>query len=456
MVAIFVGMIAYVIYFMQFKAEVTIANSRNIRQDSFADVVERGDIITSDGVVIATSSTDEAGNTNRSYPYSNMFAHLVGYEGRGKAGLELQGNFYMLRSHINIFERVYRQLKEEKNRGDNLITTVRFDLQEAAYNALGGCNGAVVALEPDTGRILAMVSKPDYDPNNMSAVWDYVDSDEGASSSILLNRATQGLYAPGSTFKIVTLLEYIRENDNYEDYSYNCVGSATFSGVNIHCSYGSVHGQESLADSLAYSCNLSFANIGESLDKASYRSTADGLLFNTELPFDGEYSKSKFVINADSDQGEMPQTVIGQGNTQITPLHNAMIVSAIANGGVLMKPYLIQAIENDDGATVKKFSNKTYGDIMTSEEAAILTEYMKGVCDYGTASGYFGWTNYKVAGKTGTAEYDNEGNCNSWFVGFSNPDNPDLVVSVVVEDYTSNGVSGASVAKKVFDAYYGQ
>lgn len=114
MVTVFVGMIAYVIYFMQFKAETVIANSRNVRQDSFAKTVERGDIITSDGVVIATSETDEAGNTNRSYPYSNMFSHLVGYDEYGKAGLELAGNFYMLRSHINIFERVYRELKEEK------------------------------------------------------------------------------------------------------------------------------------------------------------------------------------------------------------------------------------------------------------------------------------------------------------------------------------------------------
>ena len=111
MVAVFVSMIAYVIYFMQFKSETVIANSRNVRQDSFASTVERGDIITSDGVVIATSETDDEGNTSRSYPYSNMFAHLVGYDEYGKSGLELAGNFYMLRSHINIFERVYRELK---------------------------------------------------------------------------------------------------------------------------------------------------------------------------------------------------------------------------------------------------------------------------------------------------------------------------------------------------------
>ncbi|MCM1398776.1 MAG: penicillin-binding protein 2 [Clostridium sp.] len=455
MVFVFMLLFGYIIYFMQFKSESIIANSRNIRQDSFADVVERGDIITSDGEVIATSTTDEEGVTTRSYPHGNMFAHLVGYDSYGKAGLELAGNFYMLRSHINIFERVYKQLLEEKNRGDNLITTVNYKLQSAAYNALGGCNGAVVVMEPDSGRILVMVSKPDYDPNNIDGVWEYLKTEEGAESSILLNRATQGRYAPGSTFKVVTLLEYIRENPkDYLDYTYECTGNEIFSGVDIHCIGGSVHGTETLKDSLANSCNASFANIGSTLDYKSYRETAEQLLFNCELPYDGEYVKSSFVIDGDSRPDQIPQTAIGQGDTKISPLHNAMIASAIANGGVLMKPYLIQSIENDDGATIKKFSSKSYGNLMTSEEADILIDNMKAVGDYGTAARFFSGSSYDVAAKTGTAEYDDEGNCNSWFIGFSNPDDPDIVVSVIVEDYQIYGVSGAWVAKQIFDAYY--
>lgn len=455
MVFIFLSLFGYIIYFMQFKSETIIANSRNIRQDSFADVVERGDIITSDGEIIATSTTDENGVTTRSYPYGNMFAHVVGYDDYGKAGLELQGNFYMLRSHINIFERVYREICEQKNRGDNLITTVNYKLQSAAYNALGSCNGAVIVMEPDTGRILAMVSKPDYDPNNIDAVWDYLQTDEGQESTILLNRATQGRYTPGSTFKVVTLLEYIREHPNkYMDYSYECTGNHIFAGVDIHCIGGSVHGLETLKDSLAYSCNASFANIGSTLSYGSYRSTAEDLLFNKQLPYDGEYVKSSFYIDSDSPDDQIPQTAIGQGETKVSPLHNAMITSAIANGGVLMKPYLIQSIENDDGATIKKFSSKSYGSLITSREADILIDNMKAVADYGSASRYFSGTAYDVAAKTGTAEYDDDGNCNSWFIGFSNPDNPDIVISVVVEDYQIYGVSGAWVAKQIFDAYY--
>jgi len=456
MVTIYMCLIGYIIYFMQFKAEATIANSRNIRQDSFAETVERGDIITSDGQVIATSMTDEEGNTTRYYPYNNMFAHVVGYDSYGKAGLELQGNFYMLRSHINIFERLYKEIREEKNRGDNLITTVDFDLQKAAYDALGDCDGAVIVIEPDSGRILAMVSKPDYNPNEIDALWEYLQTEEGSSSTVLLNRATQGLYAPGSTFKVVTTLAYMREHYNYEKYAFVCEGSNIYTGVEISCSNDNVHGELDLADSLAYSCNVSFANIGTDITQGGYKETAEDLLFNQDLPYSGTYNISSFVIDSNSAKDEIPQTAIGQGNTLVTPLHNALIFSSIANGGVLMKPYLIQSIETDDGANVKKFSSKNYGNLMTSDEAAVLTEYLKGVCDYGTASYYFWDTSYDVAGKTGTAEYDNQGNCNSWFVGFSNPDNPDIVVSVIVEDYTSNGVSGVWVAKQIFDSYYQQ
>lgn len=454
MVIVFVSMIGYVIYFMQFKSENVIANSRNIRQDYFAKTVERGDIITSDGVVIATSETDSEGNTNRSYPYGRVYAHVAGYDEYGKSGLELAGNFYMLRSHINIVERVYQELKEEKNRGDNLVTTIDSGLQNAAYNALGSCKGAVIAIEPSTGKILCMVSKPDFDPNDIENVWEYLKTDEGKDSTLLLNRATQGLYAPGSTFKVVTLLEFMKENpDTYYRYGFTCESNSIFSGVNIRCSNNKAHGELTIADALAYSCNVSFATIGTTLDKGKYRETAEGLLFNKDLPYDGEYNKSKFVIKDTSPNDQMPQTVIGQGDTKITPLHNAMIMSAIANDGVLMKPYLMDHIENDDGAVVKRFSSKSEGELLSKAECDALTKYMEGVCDYGTGSGYFSGLSYKVAGKTGTAEYDDEGNCNSWFVGFSNPEQPDLVVCAIVEESNITGVTGAWVARQVFDAY---
>ena len=385
MVTVFVGMIAYVIYFMQFKAETVIANSRNVRQDSFAKTVERGDIITSDGVVIATSETDEAGNTNRSYPYSNMFSHLVGYDEYGKAGLELAGNFYMLRSHINIFERVYRELKEEKNRGDNVITTVNYDLQAAAYNALGSCKGAVIAIEPSTGKILCMVSKPDYDPNDIENVWSYLQTEEGSESTILLNRATQGLYPPGSTFKILTTLAFIRQQPvAYKTFDFTCNSQLTVDDVTINCYNGNAHGEENLEGAFTHSCNTAFAQIGLDLDNADFRSMCEEFLFNKSLPTTMQHSTSQFALTADSSYGEQMTTAIGQGDTLVSPLHMVFVAGAIANQGVAMEPYVVDHVENDGGVHVKNYKGKEYGELLSASDAALLQDYMRGVVENGT------------------------------------------------------------------------
>ena len=457
MVAVFMCLVVYVIYFMQMKAETTIANTRNVRQDTFSDRVIRGNVVTSDGEIIAETVIDEEGKETRHYPYGSMFAHAVGYDTHGRSGLELSGNFYMLRSHTNIVEKVTRGLKDEKQRGDNIITTLDKRLQETAYNALGYANGAVVAIEPSTGRILCMVSKPDFDPNDIDNVWEYLHTDEGAKTSVLLNRATQGLYAPGSTFKVVTLLAYLREHpSDADEYAYTCYGEDDYANVEISCAGGYAHGDVSLESSLAYSCNTSFANIGMTLDKAGYKKTAEDFLINKDLPYDGEYNKSSFEIDAGSRDVEIPQTAIGQGDTRITPLQNAIIMCSIANGGELMRPYLIDGIESANGTKIKTMKPKSAGSLIQPAEARKLTDYMKSVCDYGTASWYFSDTAYDVTGKTGTAEYGTEGNTNSWFAGFSNPDHPDLVVSVIVEDENLNGINATGVAKQLFDTYYAE
>jgi len=147
-------------------------------------------------------------------------------------------------------------------------------------------------------------------------------------------------------------------------------------------------------------------------------------------------------------------TAMGQGNTQVSPYHMAMITAAIANGGKLMRPYLVNEITNYTGTTVKKYMPEKYADLMTSQEAAQLAEYMKGVVDHGTGAALSG-ESYTVAGKTGTAEYSiDKENVHSWFVGFSNVDNPELVVSVVIENADTASITGVSVAKQIFNAYY--
>ena len=239
-VALFLVLLGYIGYFQVKKSQEIIRSPYNARQNSNAKRVTRGTIVDRNGNVLAKTDTAADGSETREYPYGNVFAHVVGYSVQGKSGIESLENYDLLTSDENFLIKLKNEFQDKKNMGDTVVTTLDADLQEAAYQALGEKKGAVVVMEPKTGKILAMVSKPDFDPNTVESSWNALSTDE---NSVLLNRATQGQYAPGSTFKVVTLLEFMRENPDYSSYSYNCTGSIENSGIKIHCYNGHVHGQ---------------------------------------------------------------------------------------------------------------------------------------------------------------------------------------------------------------------
>ena len=316
---------------------------------------------------------------------------------------------------------------------------------------MGNRRGAVVALEPSTGKILAMVSKPDYNPNTIDSVWEKLVEDKNEESA-LMNRATQGLYPPGSTFKILTALEFIREREGYASYQYNCKGNDIFDQVVINCYNKKEHGEEDLSESFANSCNTSFSNIGMMLDKTVWRKLCDTFLFNTSLPTALPSNASSFVVNENTKDDEMPQTAIGQGHTQITPLHNALITATIANKGTMMKPYVIDHLENQSGTIVKQYEPEVYSEIISEEEANVICELMEKVVTDGTASSLKGQS-YTCAGKTGSAEYDSKKSSHGWFVGFAPAEEPKIVVSIIVEDGGTGSESAVPIAKKMFETY---
>ena len=451
--ALFAGLVLYFAFFLQIKSENVINNSYNARLDSFSDWVVRGEILSSDGRVLAQTNVDENGGETRYYPYDSMFSHVVGYSTRGKTGLEALGNFYLLTSHVNLAEQVINELSSVKNLGDNVITTLDVDLQKAAYDALGSRKGAVVAMEPDTGKILAMVSKPDYNPNTLAADWDALVAGDNSEGQ-LLNRAAQGLYPPGSTFKIVTALEYIRENpENFRDYRFDCSGFFHYEDYTIKCYHETAHGSQDFVRAFANSCNGAFANLALTLDLGRLKTTADQLLFDTPLPVAIPYSQSAYTLTPDGDTWQILQTSIGQGQTQMTPIHGGMIAAAIANGGTLMKPYLIDHVENVGGDVIKKFMPQSYGNLMTAEESSSLTELMRAVVTEGTGSAVR-TDAYTVAGKTGSAEFDKDKETHAWFIGFAPAEHPKLVVSVIVEEGGSGGKTAAPIARSLFDTYF--
>ncbi|WP_246240352.1 peptidoglycan D,D-transpeptidase FtsI family protein [Anaerocolumna sedimenticola] len=451
-IGLFVLVLGYITNFMISDSSEVINNAYNGRQDLLAEQIIRGDIISADSKILAHTVTEKNGKEKRVYPYGSMYAHVVGRFSKGKTGLEASENFHLLTSNNNAISKMLREISGEKNIGDNIITTLDSKLQEAAYNALGNYKGAVVVTEPSSGKILAMVSKPDYDPNNIDTLWEDLLEDSD-NNSALINRAAQGLYPPGSTFKILTALEYMKENPDYKKYTYNCVGKGKFNDVTINCYNNNVHGKEDIIESFAKSCNSSFANIGITLNISSFRKLCDSFLFNAPLPTNLVYNQSSFVLNSKSSKMEIPQTVIGQGKTQITPLHNALIVSTIANGGVMMKPYVVDHIENQNGNITKKYMPEMYKTVITPDEAGILTDFMREVVKHGTASALNN-NDYTIAGKTGSAEYQEDKPAHAWFVGFAPAEKPEIAVSIIVESVGTGSEYAVPIASAIFKTYF--
>lgn len=449
---LFLIMIGYLSYFNATNKQELINNSYNSRQELLLAENYRGSICAADGQELAKTVISESGE-ERVYPYDELFSHVVGYSTRGKTGLEAQANYYLINSNIPFPDKVANELAGAKNPGDTIYTSLDVDIQQAAYRALDNYRGAIVVTEPSTGRILAMVSKPDYDPNKIVAMWDTYVEDE--KSGALINRAAQGLYPPGSTFKMITALEYIRENpESWQEYTFSCPGYYKKDDHRINCYHGTNHGTVDFTTSFAKSCNSSFVNIGMQLSQEKFSETLEDLGFNKTLPVKFNAVASYVTDFSNFSTAEMMQTVIGQGKTQMTPLHLNMITSSIANGGVMMKPYLIDRVETVQGSTIKTFSPSVYGTVMTKEEAAILTELMTAVVEKGTATRISG-LDYTVAGKTGSAEYsDNKEDSHAWFTGFAPAENPQVCVTVIVEGAGSGGDYAVPIAKRVFNAYF--
>lgn len=450
-VILFLCMMGYLLYYSATHKEELLNNSYNTRQQLLTAQNRRGNIYAAGGQVLAETKETEEGAV-RNYPYGSLFAQTVGYITKGKAGIEEQANYYLIQTGASLAEKVQNEALGEKNPGNDVYTTLEVSLQQAADKALGVYKGAIVAMDPDTGKILAMVSKPAYDPNEIAQIWDTLLEDE--ESGVLLNRVTQGVYPPGSTFKIVTALEYMRENpETWQNYRYNCSGSFRYGEDVINCYHGTNHGNVDLQTSFSKSCNASFANIGIGLDKAAFSDTLDSLLFNKELPLDIRYNQSKIIVKETVGDSDMLQNAIGQGKTQITPMHLCMITAAIANDGELMRPYVIDRVETAAGEKVKQFAPQKAGSLMSAAEAEALKEMMEEVVEHGTGTKLSGLS-YTAAGKTGSAEFNKEkGESHAWFTGFAPVENPRLVVTVIIEGAGSGGDYAVPTAKRVFDAW---
>lgn len=450
---IFAIMAGYVIWFLSSDKDKILNNTQNRRQDLLAERVTKGKILSADGKVLAKTVKNLAGNEVREYPYDGLFAHVVGRTSHGRTGLEASESFTMLTSGITPMQGILNDLKGLKNPGNDVITTLHVNLSQIASDALEGRKGAVVVMEPSTGKVLTMVSKPSYNPNRVDENWDRLINDSSGNSS-LYNRATQGLYPPGSTFKLYTLLEFMRENKNFSKFQYKCTGRIGTGDSVINCYGHEVHGTIGLKRAFAKSCNAAFAQISSQLDLTQWTKLTNSFFYNKSMPITEVEQKSAQFDLKDVAQGDVMQAGIGQGSVVTSPLQNILLVNAALNNGVLMKPYVMDHVSNTYGNVVKKIEPEEVSSPITEQEAKVLKNYMRETVQSGTATALQS-SHYQAGGKTGSAQFkQGSSESHAWFVGYAKQGDRCITVSIIVEGAGTGGAHAVPIARRIFDAYF--
>ena len=456
--SLFAAMTVYFLIYTNKNSKKLFENDYNKREEALLEKNVRGKIYAASGEVLAETIQDQDGNDVRSYPYKNLFSHIVGYTYKGGSGVEQLQNYNLMHSDISLSDKASYDAAGERYPADDVYTTLDLALQQAASDALGDNRGAVIVTEVNTGNILCMVSKPDFDPNDIEAEWEQLGAD--TDSGTLVNRVTQGLYAPGSTFKIFDAIELMDEDMAAANaFIYNCIGyDNNFTledGQPIHCYHWTAHGTVSLEKAFAKSCNCAFVNIGNSLNRDSFCTLLNNMMFGEALPYDLPSGTSSYTLTADTTKEDVTQLSIGQGSTLMTPMHLNMITAAIANGGTIHKDQIVASVKTGTGSTLSETKPEDYRTVMTSEVAAKMREMMRDVIAEGTAT-KLSSRPYNPCGKTGSAEIvTGESTSHAWFTGFAPEENPEIAITVIVEGAGTGGVSAVPVVRSVLDEYFG-
>jgi peptidoglycan glycosyltransferase len=452
-----------------FTAQQLRADPRNSRTilDSYS--TKRGAILV-DGTPIAESKpVDDQYNYQRSYANGDLYSAVTGYFtiGQGNTGIESAENTYLSgNSDDNFFSNINSVLTGQDVQGDNVNLTIDPAVQQAAYDALGSNSGAVVAIQPKTGKILAMVSKQGFDPNALAShdtnqVIATYKSLLANQAKPLDNRAIGGdLYAPGSVFKLVVASAAFESGDYTLDSTLPNPATLTLPGTSRtinNAEGGSCGGGDTVTIAVAIqdSCNIPFAELGQKLGYDAIKAMADKYGFGDSIDVPMASTPSQYPQT--DGVAELMRSSFGQQSVRVSPLQIAMVSAGIANGGTVMQPTLVDSIQTSDLKTVQSFQAKQYSSPVSSSVAGDLTTAMQSVVSGGTG------TNARidgvdVAGKTGTAENGTGDPYTLWFTGFAPAKNPEVAVAVVVGNGGGLGQRGvgntvaAPIAKKVMEA----
>lgn len=442
------------------RAPELVADSRNSRTIYEEYGRERGPIIVADHPIVTSEPVDNLYSFQRTYNQGELYAHATGYFSvafNSMTGVERAENGVLGGSDQSLaLQRIKDLITGNSQRGGGVELTLDPEIQQAAVDALAGQKGAIIVLEPDTGRILAMVSVPSYDPN-LLATHDSAAAQENYDALLadpgqpLLNRATGGeLYTPGSVYKVVTataMLENGYSMDERIEAPTEYVPAGTTHAIHnpgeLACGDGS--GEATLLESLRQSCNTPFAIASVDLGEDVMREQAEKFGFGQDLSIPLTVRPSQFPDT--QGEAELAQVGFGQSELRTSPLQMAMVASAIANDGSLMQPYLVERTLTSDLDEVSTTSPKEFSQAMTPDTANALTEMMVEVVANGTGH-RAQIQGVDVAGKTGTAEISSTIPPHAWFIGFAPADNPEVAIAVMVENGGNKGfgTDGGSLA----------
>jgi penicillin-binding protein A len=437
--------------------------------------IDRGKIYAADGrTLLATNVKRQVSGQTlyfRRYPTGPLFSDVVGYstQTHNQTGLERGYNDYLTGSNANldtVFRKTVDKLKGSTIRGNDLILTIRPGAQALALRALRGKCGAVVALNPSTGAVLAMASSPAYNPNLIEKHFQQALR-SGGKCGALVNRATAGRYQPGSTFKVVTATAALNSGRFAPSSAFDDPGYCEEYGQRVRNAGNpeapEAFGHVSLFQGLEHSINSVFCNVGKTIGAGSILSYAKRFGFYDlpplETPEDervasGLYQRGRlFDPKHPETQVDPGRLAFGQERLQVTPLQMAMVAATVANRGVLMRPHLVQRVVSPDGKTIVRAKPHKLARVMSPQVASELNAMMQAVVTGGTGpKGAI--PGIPVAGKTGTAETGRGNIYTAWFIAFAPANRPQVAVAVVVEDQPGGfgGEVAAPIAKQVMEA----
>jgi peptidoglycan glycosyltransferase len=440
-----------------FAADDLRENPRNRRPLLEEERIERGRILARDGQVLARSVPRSGKRFSRAYPTDGLFSHVVGYSytSIGRAGLEKSLNDPLIGRRTELVG-VLDSLLGEDRVGDDVTTTLDAEAQRVALDLLGDRQGSVVALDNDTGEILVMASTPGFDPNRVDETEQFaaLNRDDDAP---LLNRATQGLYPPGSTMKVVTAAAAIDSGRYSSGSTVNGRNGKEISGVPLNNFGNADFGDITLTTALTNSVNTVWAEVGEQLGRERLREYMERFGFYADPPVDlpgdelfasGVYKRGK-LLEPTERVVDVGRVAIGQGDLLATPLQMAMVAQTVANGGVRIEPRVLRRIVDPDGRAIDEASPER-DRIISRRTASEVASMMRNVVAEGTGTAA-ALQGVEVAGKTGTAELNIEQRINQpWFIGFTS----EVSVAVTLERVVagSGGTVAAPVAKAVLEA----